>query len=63
MPTRVHLTEATVERYLANVYRKAGVRSRNEAMRKALTGQWVGIHEITSPDADGSDGFAGSPRG
>jgi hypothetical protein len=39
------------------------VRTRNEAVRKALVEQWIGIHEITSPDADGSDGFAGSPRG
>jgi hypothetical protein len=59
----VHLAEATVKRHLANVYRKMGVRTRNEAVRKALTEQWIGIHEIASAPVDGSDGFAGSPRG
>ena len=41
MPTRVHLAEATVKRHLANVYRKAGVRTGNEAVRRALTEQWI----------------------
>ena len=63
MPTRAHPAEAAVERRPANVRRKAGVRAGNGAVRRALTEQWIGIHEITSPDADGSDRFAGSPRG
>ena len=57
----LHLAEATVKRHLANIYQKIGVHSRNEAVRKALEEQWIGIHEITSsPDGDGSrDGQGG----
>ena len=51
------LSEATVKRHLANVYEKVGVHSRNDAVRKALMEQWIGIHEITS--TDGSDGQGG----
>jgi DNA-binding NarL/FixJ family response regulator len=53
------VSEATVKRHLANIYEKVGVRSRNEAVRKALVEQWIGIHEITSADGDGSDGQGG----
>ena len=49
----LQLAEATVKRHLANIYQKVGVRSRNEAVRKALMEQWIGIHEITSASADG----------
>ncbi len=57
----LQLAEATVKRHLANIYQKVGVRSRNEAVRKALMEQWIGIHEITSAsDGDGSrDGRGG----
>jgi DNA-binding NarL/FixJ family response regulator len=56
----LHVAEATVKRHLANVFHKVGVHSRNEAVRKALTEQWIGIHEITSPDGGGSpDGQRG----
>ena len=57
----LHVSEATVKRHLANIYQKVGVRSRNEAVRKALMEQWIGIHEITSsPDGDGTrDGQGG----
>ena len=58
----LHLSEATVKRHLANVYEKVGVRSRNDAVRKAIVEQWIGIHEITSAhtdDHDGSDGQGG----
>ena len=56
----LHISEATVKRHLANVYGKIGVSSRNEAVRTALVEQWIGIHEITSPDGDGSrDGQGG----
>jgi DNA-binding NarL/FixJ family response regulator len=61
----LHLAEATVKRHLANIYEKVGVRSRNEAVRKAIMEQWIGLHEITSADGDGSsDGReARCPRG
>jgi DNA-binding NarL/FixJ family response regulator len=56
----LHLSEATIKRHLANVYEKVGVRSRNEAVRKALVEQWIGIHEIISHNGDGSqDGRSG----
>jgi DNA-binding NarL/FixJ family response regulator len=56
----LHLAEATVKRHLANIYEKVGVRSRNEAVRKAIAEQWIGLHEITSA-ADG-DGSSDGPR-
>ena len=49
----LHISDATVKRHLANVYEKVGVHSRNDAVRKALMEQWIGIHEITSAHADG----------
>jgi DNA-binding NarL/FixJ family response regulator len=49
----MHLAEATVKRHLANVYGKVGVSSRTEAVRLALTEQWIGISEITHADTDG----------
>ena len=56
----LHLSEATVKRHLANVYGKVGANSRTEAVRKALLEQWIGIHEITSSDGDGTrDGQGG----
>ena len=56
----LHISDATVKRHLANVYQKIGVRSRNEAVRKAIVEQWIGIHDITSADGDGSsDGSSG----
>jgi DNA-binding NarL/FixJ family response regulator len=57
----LHVAEATVKRHLANIFQKVGVRSRNEAVRKAIMEQWIGIHEITSlADGDGSpDGRGG----
>ena len=58
----LHVSEATVKRHLANIYQKVGVRSRNEAVRKALVEQWIGIHEITSAHADG-EGHDGSSDG
>jgi DNA-binding NarL/FixJ family response regulator len=54
---QLHISEATVKRHLANVYQKIGVNSRSEAVRKALTEQWIGLGEITSAtDRDGSSG-------
>jgi DNA-binding NarL/FixJ family response regulator len=49
----LHISESTAKRHLANIYQKVGVRSRNEAVRKALTEEWFGIEEITG------DGKAG----
>ena len=49
----LHVAEATVKRHLANVYQKIGVHSRNEAVRRALVEQWIGINEITASSADG----------
>ena len=57
----LHVSEATVKRHLANIYQKIGVHSRNDAVRKAITEQWIGIHEITA-SADG-EGPPGGPDG
>ena len=46
----VHLAEATVKRHLANIYPKMGVSSRGEAMREALTREWITIEEVTAED-------------
>ena len=56
--TELRLSEATVKRHLANVYRKIGVRSRSEAVRTALMEQWIGLGEITSANgsSNGHDG-------
>src|SRR5215210_5053968 len=43
----LHISEATVKRHLANIYQKVGVRARNEAVRKAMVEEWLGIEEIT----------------
>src|SRR5215212_2875594 len=53
---QLNLSEATVKRHLANVYQKIGVGSRSEAVRMALTEQWIGIREITHADLDGASG-------
>ncbi len=58
----LHVSEATVKRHLANVYEKIGVRSRNEAVRKALVEQWIGIHEITEASSADGDGWDGTER-
>ena len=43
----LHLSEATVKRHLANVYPNMEVQSRGEAVRKALSENWITIEEIT----------------
>jgi DNA-binding NarL/FixJ family response regulator len=50
---KLHLSEGTVKRHLANVYEKVGVHSRTAVVRRALVEQWIGIHEIIS-SADGN---------
>ena len=37
----LRLSEATVKRHLANIYPKMGVSSRGEAVRKALSEDWI----------------------
>ena len=51
------ISEATVKRHLANVYKKIGVRSRSEAVRIALIDQWTCLHDITTAEScNGSGG-------
>jgi DNA-binding NarL/FixJ family response regulator len=52
----LYISEGTVKRHLANIYEKIGVHSRNDAVRKALVEQWIGIHEITAADGNGTSG-------
>lgn len=60
----LRLTDPHGEDVAVSVTGEMGVRSRNDAVRMALTEQWIGLHEITSPaDGDSSDGQACSPRG
>jgi DNA-binding NarL/FixJ family response regulator len=44
------VAEATVKRHLANAYHKMAVSSRGEAVRKALSEDWITIHEVTEDD-------------
>ena len=48
--SRLHLSEATVKRHLANVYPKLGVASRGEVTRKALGEGWITERDITGPE-------------
>jgi DNA-binding NarL/FixJ family response regulator len=43
----LHLSEATVKRHLANVYPKMGVASRGEAVRLALSEDWLTVGDIS----------------
>ncbi len=47
MSSRVNIAQATVKRHLANAYNKMEVGSRGEAVRKALSEEWITIREIT----------------
>jgi DNA-binding NarL/FixJ family response regulator len=44
--SKLRLSEATVKRHLANVYPKMGVSSRGEAVRKALSEEWITVRDI-----------------
>jgi DNA-binding NarL/FixJ family response regulator len=53
MANSLRLSEGTVKRHLANIYSKIGVGSRGEAVRKALTEEWITIQEVTQEDGEG----------
>ncbi len=42
----LYITEGTVKRHLANLYAKMGVKSRSEAVSKALAEGWISVGEI-----------------
>ena len=44
---RLHITEGTVKRHLADTYKKMEVGSRGEAARKALREEWITIEDVT----------------
>ena len=46
--SRLHLSEATVKRHLANINQRMGVGSRGEAARVALEKEWFTLREITA---------------
>ena len=48
--SRLHLSEATVKRHLANAYPKLGVSSRGEATSKAMSEGWITERDITGPE-------------
>jgi DNA-binding NarL/FixJ family response regulator len=50
MASSLGLSEATVKRHLANIYPKMDVSSRGEAVRKALSEDWITIQEMTKED-------------
>jgi DNA-binding NarL/FixJ family response regulator len=47
----LYLSEATVKRHLANIYPKMGVSSRGEAVRTALSNEWISPRDITGDGA------------
>jgi ATP/maltotriose-dependent transcriptional regulator MalT len=44
---RLRVAGATVKRHLANIYKKLGVSSRNEAVAKGLSEGWITSVDIT----------------
>jgi DNA-binding NarL/FixJ family response regulator len=46
----LYLSEATVKRHLANIYPRIGVSSRGEAVRMALSREWISPRDITDRD-------------
>jgi DNA-binding NarL/FixJ family response regulator len=48
----LHLSEATVKRHLANIYPKIRVSSRGEAVRKALSREWISPRDITNGETE-----------
>jgi DNA-binding NarL/FixJ family response regulator len=43
----LHLSEATIKRHLANIYPRIGVSSRGEAVRMAISKEWIRPRDIT----------------
>lgn len=43
----LHLSETTVKRHLSNVYEKLGVRTRGEAVSRAVSEGWISSWDIT----------------
>ena len=50
--TSLHLSEATVKRHLANIYPKIGVSSRGEAVRIALSREWISSRDMTDEETE-----------
>jgi DNA-binding NarL/FixJ family response regulator len=50
--SRLHLSEATVKRHLANIYPKLGVASRGQAITKALREGWLTEGDISGPEEE-----------
>jgi DNA-binding NarL/FixJ family response regulator len=48
--SRLHLSEATVKRHLANAYPKLGVSSRGEALSKGMGEGWITDRDIVGPE-------------
>jgi DNA-binding NarL/FixJ family response regulator len=48
--SRLHISEATVKRHLANAYPKMGVSSRNEAVSRAMSEGWITEGDIVGPE-------------
>jgi DNA-binding NarL/FixJ family response regulator len=48
---KLHISEATVKRHLANAYPKIGVSSRGEAVTKGLSDGWILESDITNADS------------
>jgi DNA-binding NarL/FixJ family response regulator len=48
----LHLSEATIKRHLANIYPKIGVSSRGEAVRMALSKEWISSRDITDGEVE-----------
>jgi DNA-binding NarL/FixJ family response regulator len=48
--SRLHLSEATVKRHLANLYPRMDVSSRGAAVSKALSEGWITERDVTGPD-------------
>ena len=60
--TSLHLSEATVKRYLANTYNKIGVGSRTEATQKALANGWISSFELSEDYEKAREGRYGPER-
>jgi ATP/maltotriose-dependent transcriptional regulator MalT len=44
----LYLSEATIKRHLADIYPRIGVSFRGEAVRKALSKEWISTSDIIS---------------